>query len=62
MSCCDPYEIETESEQEEEGKCPSCGGDVIICHHSQRIYAKRGCNYSPCDCFTCGSTTCDQSC
>lgn len=49
--CCDGWETTAV------GECPDCGGDV-----DEDGAASDGCNYSPCDCETCGSRPCDGSC
>lgn len=53
--CCDGWNIDVEP-GDVEGECPDCGGETV------NGVAKTGCNYSPCDCQTCESHSCDQSC
>lgn len=51
--CCDGWDLTGEGEL---GECPDCGGEVVDGN------ARYGCNYSPEDCKTCGSRSCDGSC
>jgi len=51
--CCDGW---SSSVDEVTGKCPDCGGPVV------EGGSASGCNYSPVDCKTCGSSPCDQYC
>lgn len=52
--CCDGWS--PEPGEEIDGECPDCGEDTVD------GFAAYGCNYSPKECETCGSSPCDQSC
>lgn len=53
MSCCDGWKYE---DDEVNGICPDCGEPTVDGE------AQEGCFWSPVDCETCGSRTCDGSC
>ena len=55
MPCCDPC---TGSPEDTVGQCPNCDGDV----DKDGQTTEETCFYSPIDCKTCMSQTCDQSC
>lgn len=52
MMCCDGWD----DSKDANGFCPDCGSATVD------GTAAVGCNYSPCDCNTCGSSPCDGSC
>ena len=51
MTCCDSWDL-----GDANGTCPDCGMETVDGD------AVTGCSYSPIDCKTCGSATCDGSC
>ena len=49
--CCDQIDM-----GDPNGECPDCGTPTVDGE------AAVGCNYSPCECETCGWRPCDGSC
>ena len=53
MACFDGWDY---GEDAVNGECPGCGMPTVDGR------AQYGCEYSPIDCKTCGSQSCDESC